>query len=432
MTNGARKNQNDKQILPTTLGHPPVNCGFWRRRETLARYQHHYRPNTPRDVIIRYISSPTTLDHDIVIRAGGILIRTLPAIDAAVYTVPPAALTGLAEQPRVLRITADRKVQPRLDYTAAAVGAAAAWSSGLTGSGVAVAVVDSGITPDPDFTTGSGNRIVYSEAFGLNGTTDRYGHGTHVAGIIAGDGRMSACPGCTRSFLGIAPAASLVNLRVLNDAGVGSDSAVIAAIGRAIELKDRYNIRVLNLSLGRPVYESYHDDPLCQAVEAAWRAGITVVVAAGNSGRDNSRETQGYGTINSPANDPYVITVGAMKTGNTLDSLDDLVASYSSKGPTQVDHVAKPDLVAPGNRIVSLKAPGSTLAKSADQFLSMPGRVDAHYVVLSGTSMAAATVSGAVVDLLSAHPQLTPDQIKARLMRNAAKIARTLSTATIL
>ena len=140
----------------------------------------------------------------------------------------------------------------------------------------------------------------------------------------------------------MAPGANLINLRVLDATGTGSDSNVIAAIGTAIQLKSRYNIRVINLSLGRPVSESYTLDPLCQAAEAAWNAGIVVVVAAGNDGRDNSAGTNGYGTITAPGNDPYVITVGAMKTESTYSRTDDLIATYSSKGPTQVDHIVKP------------------------------------------------------------------------------------------
>src|SRR5947208_7733249 len=147
---------------------------------------------------------------------------------------------------------------------------------------------------------------------------------------------------------------------------------VIAAIERAIVLKDTYNIRVMNLSLGRPVMETYLDDPLCQAVEAAWKAGITVVVAAGNDGRDNSFGTFGYGTINSPGNDPYVITVGAMKSMGTTTRCDDLIASYSSKAPSQVDHIVKPDIVAPGNQVVSLAVPGATLVTQYSSTNSVP------------------------------------------------------------
>src|SRR5262249_48800588 len=141
----------------------------------------------------------------------------------------------------------------------------------------------------------------------------------------------------------------------------GTVSTVLAAIDRALALQRTLNIRVINLSLGHLPTESYTQDPLCRAVEAAWRAGIVVVVAAGNEGANNSAGTQGYATIGSPANDPYVITVGAGNTHSTPDRRDDEMAYYSSKGPTAIDHVLKPDLVAPGNRIISARAAGSWL-----------------------------------------------------------------------
>ena len=206
--------------------------------------------------------------------------------------------------------------------------------------------------------------MVFSESF-VTGedASDQYGHGTHVAGIVAANGAQSTGPNFTHTFKGVAPNANIVNLRVLDANGNGQESDVIAAIDEAIALKDKYNIRVINLSLGHPVYESFQLDPLCQAVEAAWKAGITVVVAAGNMGRDNSLGTEGYATINSPGNDPYVITVGAMNANETPWRSDDKMASYSSKGPTLLDHVVKPDLVAPGNNVVSLLAsPNCTLA----------------------------------------------------------------------
>src|SRR5207253_764168 len=204
-----------------------------------------------------------------------------------------------------------------------------AWQQGFVGTGIGVAVIDSGINPiDLD------TRVVYSQAFGgLTDAGDYFGHGSHVAGIIANSGNVSS-----GAYKGIAPNANIINLRVLDQNGSGQDSAVITAIQTAIQLKSTYNIRVLNLSLGRPVFESYTLDPLCQAVEAAWNAGIVVVAASGNSGRDNSQGTNGYGTVQAPANDPLVITVGAMKTMGTVSRSDDLVASYSSKGPTLLDH----------------------------------------------------------------------------------------------
>jgi subtilisin family serine protease len=166
----------------------------------------------------------------------------------------------------------------------------------------------------------------------------------------------------------MAPGASLINLRVLDANGESSDSTVISAIQTAIQLKSKYNIRVINLSLGRPPFESYTLDPLCQAVEAAWKAGIVVVVAAGNDGRVNTANNMGYGTINSPANDPYALTVGAMKTLATYSRTDDLMASYSSKGPSLIDNTAKPDIVAPGNLVVSaLSSATATLAATSSE-----------------------------------------------------------------
>src|ERR1700680_2016006 len=183
-----------------------------------------------------------------------------------------------------------------------------------------VAVIDSGFAPHDDLknANGTGLRVVYNESFlpGLD-ASDRYGHGTHVAGIVGSNAKDSTGAGFTRSFRGVAPNVNLINLRVLDSNGAGTDSGVIGAINRAIDLKNTYNIRVINLSLGRPVFESYTLDPLCQAVEAAWKAGIVVVTAAGNFGRDNSMGAKGYGSIASPGNDPYVITVGALQHNGT-------------------------------------------------------------------------------------------------------------------
>ena len=175
--------------------------------------------------------------------------------------------------------------------------------------------------------------------------------GRTLPGVIAGNGADSRGKDFKVTLTGVAPNVQIVNLRVLDQFGQGKDSDVIEAIERAIDLKNAYNIRVINLSLGHPVYESFTKDPLCLAVEKAWKAGIVVVVAAGNEGRNNSFNNDGYGTIMSPGNSPYVITVGAMNTRGTSAPSDDVIASYSSKGPSLIDYVIKPDLVAPGNRI---------------------------------------------------------------------------------
>jgi serine protease AprX len=286
-----------------------------------------------------------------------------------------------------------------------------------------------------------GNRVVYSQNLVNNAggsANDTYGHGTHVAGIIGGDGKDSTGSQYFYTFDGVAPNVNLVNLRVLNGTGAGQDSDVINAISQAINLKKTYNIRVINLSLGRPVEESYAQDPLCQAVESAWKAGIVVVVAAGNDGRDTTFNTNGYLTIDAPGNDPYVITVGAMNTMGTLSRADDVITSYSSKGPSPLDHIAKPDIVAPGNRITSLYGAGTYLSAT------YPANIDPYslyqtggssspsseYFQLSGTSMATGVVSGAAALMLQQQPNLTPDQVKARMMISAYKAFPMYSTAT--
>jgi serine protease AprX len=385
------------------------------------------------DVIVQFQTPVTAAHHQKVIDRGGQLKQALEVVRGGLYSMPAGMLEDLAQDPEVYYISPDRTVRGMLDYANPTINANIALQYGFDGTGVGVAVIDSGIVPILDLmqTGGKTSRIVYNQSFvsGTTSTYDDYGHGTHVAGIVAGNAAYSSGAGYTHTFRGIAPKANLINLRVLDASGSGTDSAVIAAIERAISLKDQYNIRVINLSLGRPVFESYTKDPLCQAVEQAWAAGIVVVAAAGNSGRDDSQGTQGYGTISAPGNDPAVITVGAMKDMGTVTRGDDLIASYSSKGPTLIDHIVKPDIVAPGNRIISLQATKSTLeTKSSVNFImnsyyEMSGSksYSGIYYRLSGTSMAAPMVSGAAALLLQKTPSLTPDVVKARLMKTATK-----------
>jgi len=400
-------------------------------------------PNStaPVDIILQFKTLPTKDDLK-QLGPYGQTKKTFNTIKAIEVTVSPKVLAALESMPNVKYISPNRKNQRFLDLTTSAVNANYAWPLGWDGTGVGVAVVDSGIALKHDLTgpNGTTSRVLYSESFvtGDTATTDVYGHGTHVAGIVASSGRDSSGLGFTHTYKGVAPNANLISLRVLDANGGGSESGVIAAIERAIELKSTYNIRVLNLSLGRTVFESYTLDPLCQAVEAAWNAGIVVVTAAGNFGRDNSLGTNGYGTIASPGNDPYVITVGAMNTKGTMATADDVIASYSSKGPTLIDHIVKPDLVAPGNAVVSLKAPNSTLAAnypttlipvSIYQTLGLLGLGNSNdYFRLSGTSMATPVVSGAAALLIQQQPSITPDQVKARLMKTATKALNLYST----
>jgi serine protease AprX len=387
------------------------------------------------NVIVQFNQVPSARHHKKVLDRGGKIKRELGRFKGAAYSMPASQLASLAADPEVTYISPDRPLRGAstgspvavLDYHTDAINAPAAWAQNLDGTGVGVALIDSGIAANSDL---NANNVVYSQDFtGLGSTVDQFGHGTHVAGIIAGNGAASTGANDVYTFKGIAGNASLINLRVLDQNGVGTDSEVIAAIQTAIQLQSTYNIRVINLSVGRPVYESYTQDPLCQAVEQAWQAGITVVVAAGNYGRDNLAGTNGYGTITAPGNDPYAITVGAVNTEGTADRTDDVPASYSSKGPSLFDRVVKPDLVAPGNAVISLYTPGDTLDQQTpgnevpfSTFQTNGSNASSGtYYTLSGTSMAAPMVSGATALMLQQNPNLTPDQVKARLMKTAFK-----------
>jgi len=382
-------------------------------------------------VLIQYNHAPEPRDFQNLSNLLGTVVKDLPLVNGVVADIPRANIIALSNRADVKYISLDRPHHASGGHSAQdAINAYAAWQSGYTGKGIGVALIDSGVFKHPDLRGGVHNssRVVYSQSFvsGRSSADDQYGHGTHVAGLIAGDGASSTGPKYSRTFEGVAPDANIINLRVLDENGEGTDSAVIAAIAQAINLKPLFNIRVINLSLGRGVFESYKLDPVCQAVEAAWKHGIVVVVAAGNDGR--FKPTDGYGTINSPGNDPYVITVGATKP-LTPSRTGDLMASYSSKGPTALDHIAKPDVVAPGNMLVSLEAPNSTL------YDGYPGNrvlysyyvnggssaYSSTYFTLSGTSMATGLVSGVIADLLQKSPELKPDQVKARLMKTAWK-----------
>ena len=401
-------------------------------------------------MIVQFTQVPTSKHHQLITKRGGRINRQLGRFRGGAYRISASALADLANDPNVVYISPDRRLSASstsasawtLDYHNETANASAAWAQGLDGTGIGVAVIDSGIADLSDMHGRKKNynsNVIYGQDFtGLGSANDDYGHGTHIAGIIAGTGAKSRGLNSKYTFKGIAPNVDLINLRVLDQNGSGTDSEVIEAIQRAIELRNTYNIRVISLSLGRPVWESYTQDPLCQAVEQAWQAGITVVVAAGNYGRDNAAGTFGYGTITAPGNDPYVITVGAMNTKSTADRTDDVIASYSSKGPSLVDQVVKPDLVAPGNLIISLYAPGETLSQqhpanivsySLYQTDGSSAGSDTYFV-LSGTSMAAPMVAGASALMLQKNSNLTPDQIKARLMKTAFKDLVQASTVT--
>jgi serine protease AprX len=284
----------------------------------------------------------------------------------------------------------------------------------VTGKNIGVAIVDSGISPH----TALGSRIVYSKSFvtGDPNVNDVYGHGTHVAGIIAGSS-TSVTPLYTG---GIAPGANLINVRVLGNDGTGLTSDVIDGIEWAVSNRKTYNIRIINLSLGHPVNEASATDPLCKAVADAVNAGIVVVVAAGNSGKTADGHKV-LGGVTSPGNSPLALTVGALNTWGTVNRSDDSVATYSSRGPTKFEQVVKPDVAAPGNKIISLQASGSFLPTMYPTF-HVAGSGSNAYMLLSGTSMAAPMVSGGVALLLQGTPGLSPAQVKLALQTSATYV----------
>jgi serine protease AprX len=380
-------------------------------------------------VIVQFRTQP---DARVISRRGGIVGRQLRGLAAQVAELNNSSLAALAGDPQVARVVLDRPVFPTLERTGGAVGATLAREElGLTGRGVGVAVIDSGVTSAhddlyltrghsprrssrvahfKDFTTTASSGLWLSEL-----ATDEFGHGTHVAGIIAGNGFDS-----DGARTGVAPGVNLVALKVLDGEGHGFISDVIDALDYAVAIKDTYNIRVINLSVASGVFESYRTDPLAQAARRAVQAGIVVVASAGNLGADENGEPQ-FGGITSPGNAPWVLTVGASSHGGTIRRGDDTIPTFSSRGPTWIDFSTKPDLVAPGVGIESLAAPNSTLYGTHPEYL-LDGTAQTAfkpYLSLSGTSMAAPVVAGTAALMLEANPSLTPNAVKALLQYTA-------------
>ncbi len=348
---------------------------------------------------------------------GGKVTSLLEVINGVGALIPEQSLSLLKAEPGITRVSPNAQTEltgysfeknaPKTPTTSypEITGADLAWEQGALGEGVSVAVVDTGIAHHPDLVRnekGKGSQLVVGWVDFVDGKkspTDPNGHGTHVAGIIT-----NASKGADGEYNGMAPGANLVGVRVLDETGAGDYEKVINGIQWVIQNKDRYNIQVMNLSLHSLVQSPYWADPLNQAVMQAWASGITVVVAAGNDGSNPM-------TISVPGNTPYVITVGAFTDNYTPnDWSDDYIAPFSSAGPT-LDGFAKPDLVAPGAHITSTMMPNSYIARN-----HTANWVDGKYFSMAGTSQSAAVVSGAAAQLIAYHPELTPDQVKYRLM----------------
>ena len=359
---------------------------------------------------------------------GGKLGRRLGLINGLVVELPNGVIRKLANHPAVESLHYDRPTGGEMNRVAVTVGARAVQADyGYSGAGVGVAVIDSGTTSWHDDLTydgwsslvrvKNGQRVAAFVDF-VNGRTAPYddnGHGTHVAGIIAGNGKDSLG---TRA--GIAPAAHLVSLKVLDGQGRGVISSVIAALDWVVANKASYNVRVVNLSVGAAVTESYNTDPLARAAKRAVDAGVVVVTAAGNLGKNANGQIQ-YGAISAPGNAPWVLTVGAFSHEGTVWRTDDVMADYSSRGPTAIDFGAKPDVVAPGTGVVSLSDPASLMYATKSAYLLagslLPGVKP--YLSLTGTSMASPVVAGTVALMLQANPALTPNMVKAILQYTA-------------
>ncbi len=341
--------------------------------------------------------------------AVGSVTRTLTLVGSAAAEIKARDLDRLAAQPRVDYVSLDAPVTPTgaIDPSSLATlyplvdKAPTAWSHQADGTGVGIAVIDSGVAPNADLA----GRLVQVPLQGSAGAlADSQGHGTLVAGVAAGhssDGR----------FVGIAPGATVYALDVDNGAGVRS-SDVIAALGWVFDHAHASNIRVVNLSLSETVPSIYALNPLDLAVERLWAAGVVVVVSAGNGGP---------GLVDfAPANDPLVLTVGALDTAGTASTRDDLVAGFSAVGMTLLGlGAAKPELLAPGRLVASSIAPGSVLDGSAPS----TNRLDPTHVTISGTSFAAPQAAGAAADLLQQHPAWSPDQVKGLLVRRARAVS---------
>ena len=414
--------QHTRQAAKAKPGVPGANVKQYRLDDELTRRADDRDPRHTTRVIVTLVPG-AQLPSEFKNFAKG----RLEIINGQVLDLPNNVLRKLAAHPNVFRVHYDRPTKTHNYRTAVTVGARDVFAKyGYTGAGVGIAVIDSGIASWHDdmvnYTGASfpyGNQRVAKFVDFVNGRTlpyDDNGHGTHVSGIIGGVGYDSKW----FEKAGIAPLASIISLKVLDQNGVGSVSRLIAALDWIAVNAKTYNIRVVNMSVGAGVYESYWTDPLTLAAKAVTDKGITVVTAAGNMGKNAAGQLQ-HGGITAPGNAPWVLTVGASSTMGTTDPTDDQMAGYSSSGPTAIDYDAKPDLVAPGTGTVSMAAAGSTFMATKAQFLVNGRNGLPVYLSLSGTSMAAPVVSGTVALMLQANPNLTPNLIKAILQYTATR-----------
>ncbi|HEX2909819.1 MAG TPA: S8 family serine peptidase [Chloroflexia bacterium] len=386
-------------------------------------------PNQPVSIIVQKSVGEESIESQVA-SLGGVVTKELPIINAFSATLPASQLSTLGQTPGVKWISLDAPVHRTgttcltcidtsdleniytLSTNASEVWNNSAGTAGwLQGQGIGVAVVDSGVNSNvKDFLVSKQpgvTRVAVNVNFNTNTSniSDGYGHGTLVAGVIAGNGFLSH-----GKYIGIAPASNIISVKVTDDQGLSTASDVVNGLQWVLNNKDRYNIRVVNLSLNSSLAQSYNQDPLDAAAEILWFNGIVVVVSAGNNATTDGTAP----TLYPPANDPFVITVGAVDNVTPTSISNASVASFSAYNLDETGNV-KPDLVAPGRDIIS------TIPTAKIQIVKdHPGfQVDKHYMRVSGTSFAAPQVAGAAALLLQAEPGLNPDQVKTRLKATA-------------
>ncbi len=383
-------------------------------------------------VIVRGVQGGDEQVRQAVGAAQGRVVRDIGIIDGVAASVPVDAVASVRNAPGVVEVTPDLPVHmegapdrpgrwsPLTDLgsiynTTLMSGAQSFWNAGFTGQGVDVAVIDTGAVPVNGLR--AAGKLVYGPDLSFDSQRynlvdlDTFGHGTFMSGIIAGRDDAAtpgAYAGDSADFIGMAPDARIVSIKVADSHGNSDVSQVLAAIDWVVvhHADPGFNIRVVNMSFGTDSYQSYVYDPLAYAVETAWHSGVVVVGATGNKGWKTG--------VLDPADDPYVIAVGSSDNLGTMDLTDDTVSTFSSGG----DGTRNPDLVAPGAHVVSLRDPGSYIDAN-----NPTARVASRFFRGSGTSMASAVVSGAAALLISQHATLTPDMVKGLLTSTATPLA---------
>lgn len=394
------------------------------------------RGDTRVNVIVQSNSADGLL-ASLVQTVGGVVQGVLFALNITLVNIRADSVDVLASDPSVTYISLDTQVRS-FGHVTTTTGAQQSraqkdWlglNYTLDGSNVSIAILDSGIDTAHKSFAGQNGKVLFSKDFtGENRTDDPYGHGTHVAAVAAGVGSVT-----NGQYEGIAAAAKLVNLRVMNSQGIGSVSGVLKALDWIMNNRQSYNVRVVNMSLGAPAINSYKNDPVCQSVRKLVNAGIVVVAAAGNNGKTSSGQKV-YGGIHCPGNEPSAITVGASNTYGSDPRNEDSIATYSSHGPTRsfstdadgvrhYDNLIKPDLVAPGNKIVSAEAANNYLVRTHPELeTNNYSTANMKLMYMSGTSVSAPMVAGAAALLLEINPNLTPNMVKMILMYTAQPLA---------